>query len=153
MGVWVFAKLVWAKILVNSALPTATWRHSKPIKFLQLGATSNVPSLAFYIRVSASCIMWLSKLMPLLQLVIIRIAHFIWRRPIKLLIYLLLNKVSSVGTIWSSKILIISGYKMSFPFVWFKMRLRRSKSTHLAFGPGFKFQIEGDLETYDFLLN
>lgn len=129
----------------------AIWRHSNPMWFLQLGTINNVPSFAFWARVSASIKIWFSRFIPLLTFCIMSIAHFICLNPIKLVTCLFCIIVSKVGTIYSSKMLIISGKLIIKPFVWFKIKFNKSRRTHLAFWPGFRFHIVGTFCESDFL--
>ena len=119
-------------------LEMTIWRHSKPIRHLQLRFSETELSLLLDSRLSASARSGLNKFKPMPKLLMIKMAHFIWRTPIILFCSLAIRIGSSVGAIYSSKMLAMSGMNLKISLVIERHRLIRSRTTHLENGLDLK---------------
>ena len=119
-------------------LEMTIWRHSKPIRHLQLRFSETELSLFFDSRLSASASRGLNKFKPMPKLLMIKMAHFIWRTPIMLFYSLAIRIGSRVGAIYSSKMLAMSGMNLKISFVMERHKLIKSRTTHLEKGLDLK---------------
>ena len=72
------------------------------------------------------------------KLLIIRIAHFIWRIPTIESHFLFWSIYSTVGTIYNSNMVRMSGKYWKIKFVIVRQRLIKSSITHLDAAQGLK---------------
>ena len=130
-----------AKSSVILGLDITICRHSKAIRLLQDRFTWYEPSLERAVKVSASASIGRSKFKPTPRLLIIRIAHFIWRMPMTLLTYFECRSGSIVGTIYNSKMLRMSGMNLNTSFVTVRHKFIKSRTTHFEKSEDLKFHI------------